>query len=167
MLVAYAATLCAMLCGVRIILFPVLKGGSHESLNPTLLWAVFFLTISAAGVLMTWDEDIAGRCLEVALWGTWSSPFWHFCLSRWFLVWVLYPFPSEDLRSEILPLRLRRTLRTLAFSLFAPWSGLAVPALILFRESRWKRITTHWTELQQRQVPMRVTDLRTFPHERS
>ncbi len=154
LMVVYSAALCAMLCGVRIVLFPVLKGGSREAseIYPTMLWAAFFMAITVVGGLLALGPEAAEHCLEMILWGAWSSPLWHLAIGRWFLGWVLHPFRSQDLRFKSIPPRVRRLLGIFALTTVAPWGGLAVPALILLRRSQRKELTTDWLVAHRQQT---------------
>ncbi len=151
MLVAYAAALCAMICGLRIVLFPVLKGGSREASEtyPTALWAVFFMAVIVVGGLLALGPEAAEGCLEMILWGVWSSPFWQLALGGWFLGWILHPLRLADLRSRNLPAGLRKHLVFLTATAIAPWGGLAIPLWIILRRRQGPRMRTAWLKLSR------------------
>ncbi len=151
MLVIYGAALCAMLCGFRVVLFPLLKGGSREAseLYPTVLWAVFFIAISAAGGLLALGSEAAERCLKLILCGAWLSPLWQAALGTWFLGWILHPVLLKDLRSGAVSTGVRKPLAFLAFTAVAPWGGLAIPLWIFLRQRYGQRLRAAWLELDR------------------
>ncbi len=151
LLVAYAAALCAMICGIRMVLFPVLKGGSREASEtyPTILWAIFFMAMIFVGGLLMQGPEAAELCLDLVLLGAWSSPIWQLALGVWFLGWILHPLRPADLRSADLPSEVRDPLVFLAATAIAPWGGLAIPLWILLRHRLGPRMKAAWLKLNR------------------